>query len=304
MAQLLKLEDCVSRYESDVFRYTGQYIRLKRDRWKRVKTNWQNRRADEASVQNEPEETVKEKKWWQKKVGESKPFIEDIHDMDSLPDFEELKEKYKRELYQFQLKWASSTLREKSPLTQSNQSDPYLKFLLTELPDNYLVLYKPVVQLKQAATQLEVILIGPDSIHCLVFLDLERDSIVSGLNERFWRVEGSKHTNQLISPVPAIQRMNYFIDTVIDHDQLNMKINYTLVAKKGFVDNDSVPSYIKIVDRRTFEEWHSRLKRQPSPIKFTQLKAAKAMLDHCIVTAYHRPEWDSDSEQWFSSPSD
>ena len=33
MAQLLKLQDYISRYETDIYRYSNQYIRFKKQQW-------------------------------------------------------------------------------------------------------------------------------------------------------------------------------------------------------------------------------------------------------------------------------
>ena len=45
MAQLVKLQDYISRYEVDLTRYPTQFIRLKKGQWERVKDQWQ--RGDE-----------------------------------------------------------------------------------------------------------------------------------------------------------------------------------------------------------------------------------------------------------------
>ncbi|NLY79377.1 MAG: NERD domain-containing protein, partial [Lysinibacillus sp.] len=37
MAQLVKLQDYISRYEIDLTRYPTQYVRLKRTQWDKVK---------------------------------------------------------------------------------------------------------------------------------------------------------------------------------------------------------------------------------------------------------------------------
>ncbi|WP_257351568.1 hypothetical protein [Pseudalkalibacillus decolorationis] len=292
MAQLLKLEDCISRYEADVFRYTGQYTRLKRDRWERVKTNWEDRINSTVSSRD-PQEPVDDKKWWRKRSEQPEILLENFYIKADISSIEELKTQFMDEIFRFQLKWASSTLTEKSRLSHSTPSDSCLKFLLTELPDNYLLLYKPILQMKNAATQLDVILIGPDSVHCLVFIDISTDTIVTGTKGRFWSSVEAKQSQQMISPVPAIQRMNYFLDRCVNLTLLDLKVHYTLVAKEGIINNDTTPSYIKIIDQRTFKDWHLRLKRQPSPIKFKQLKAAKAIIEHGVSSSYKRPEWDS-----------
>lgn len=41
MAQLVKIQDYISRYEIDLARYPTQFIRLKQNQWERVKHQWQ-----------------------------------------------------------------------------------------------------------------------------------------------------------------------------------------------------------------------------------------------------------------------
>ena len=37
MAQLIKLQDYVSRYEQDIYRYPSQFIKLKKQQWDKIK---------------------------------------------------------------------------------------------------------------------------------------------------------------------------------------------------------------------------------------------------------------------------
>ncbi len=40
MAQLIKLQDYISRYEWDTYRYPTQYIRQKKEQWQRFYSEW------------------------------------------------------------------------------------------------------------------------------------------------------------------------------------------------------------------------------------------------------------------------
>ena len=40
MAQLVKLQDYVSRYQVDLKRYPTQFVRLKKQQWDRTKEEW------------------------------------------------------------------------------------------------------------------------------------------------------------------------------------------------------------------------------------------------------------------------
>ena len=48
------------------------------------------------------------------------------------------------------MKWASSTLREKSYVDPRFMRDSLLRMLLQTLPDNYLLFYYPILQIRKA----------------------------------------------------------------------------------------------------------------------------------------------------------
>lgn len=41
MAQLVKIQDYISRYEIDLTRYPTQFVRLKKVQWERIKHQWE-----------------------------------------------------------------------------------------------------------------------------------------------------------------------------------------------------------------------------------------------------------------------
>src|SRR5690625_1373463 len=98
MAQLIKLQDYISRYEVDMFKYPSQFIRLKKEHYDKLFAEWQ-------------------------KVLE----YESMSETDSLLSFPanelELKQKFLNNILPLQLKWASSTISEVSFLDKMYESD-------------------------------------------------------------------------------------------------------------------------------------------------------------------------------------
>ena len=45
MAQLVKLQDYISRYEWNPYHYPAQFIRLKRQNWKKLQEQWEMEKA-------------------------------------------------------------------------------------------------------------------------------------------------------------------------------------------------------------------------------------------------------------------
>ncbi|WP_349408206.1 hypothetical protein [Pseudalkalibacillus sp. SCS-8] len=297
MAQLIKIEDCVSRYEKDVYRYTGQYIRLKSERWKRLKASWEKEKdTKQDQVDTPQEDDAPVRKWWplnrKKEKMEPVSSQEDNSGTQIQPlTLTALKRNFRRELFKFQLKWASTTIREKSMISKELQSDPFLRFLMLELPDNYLILYKPIIKMKKAEAQLDVILIGPDTVQAIAKLDSKEGEVIHPALDRFWEVENDTKRRKIVSPVAAIKRMNHFIESVVG-EETDMSVSYTILGSDAYVNRSNIPPFVQVIDRTNFKQWLEKMKKHPSPIKHNQLKIAKRMLEHCATTAYLRPEWE------------
>ena len=84
-------------------------------------------------------------------------------------NLDELKQNFLNQLLRFQMKWGSSTLREKSFVDQSFFLDERLRFFLQRFPDTFLVLYKPIFLLKNAPVEVDVILLTPVDASCITF---------------------------------------------------------------------------------------------------------------------------------------
>src|SRR5690625_7734381 len=61
MAQLIKLIDYISRYETNPFHYPTQYIRLKQENWRQVYERWEKEleKEVETSTSQDKDETKK-----------------------------------------------------------------------------------------------------------------------------------------------------------------------------------------------------------------------------------------------------
>src|SRR5690625_2870701 len=57
MAQLIKLYDYISRYESNPFHYPTQYIQLKRENWRKLNDLW-----EKGPIVSQPESELNEEK--------------------------------------------------------------------------------------------------------------------------------------------------------------------------------------------------------------------------------------------------
>lgn len=96
----------------------------------------------------------------------------------------ELKRMFIDQFFHFQIKWASSTLREKSYVDPRFMRDSLLRMLLQTLPDNYLLFYYPILQIRKAPIELDVVLMSPTECICITVLEAENQAVYVG-GDRF-----------------------------------------------------------------------------------------------------------------------
>ncbi len=206
MAQLLKLQDYVSRYETDLSRYPSQFIRLKKQQWVKIKQAWETGEPLQPShtpveIEILPEKErkfPKLKKLFKRRSNAIEIPIESIDEHITQQDKEEnfdfspslhaqneteLKQSFLDQLLLFQLKWASSTVMEKSFVDRRFYIDERLKHFLQRFPDNYFLFYEPVFLLKKAPVEMEVLLLTPTEIWCLAFIEKADQAAYIGANQ-------------------------------------------------------------------------------------------------------------------------
>ncbi len=319
MAQLVKLLDYVSRYEHDLSRYPTQYIRLKRYQWDRMKVQWENG-VDLAELQRgieeEPDEP-EEGRWFTplfRLFGQRKTVIEEMgipkavdqedgHDFGFHPNIiynpknlEQLRQQYVDQLFHFQIKWASSTLRDKSRVDARFIRDSLLRSFAQQLPDNYLLFYYPILLLKKAPIELDIIIVTPVECMCITVLEEEDVAAFVGGGERFWIKKSGDIEKKLLNPLIALNRMDKIISSVFSGQRIDFPIKKYLISRNGYIDYPGAAFDVEIIDRRTYNEWFATLQKSVLPMKFNQFKAAQAILDIGQTTSMSRL-FEEDEEQ-------
>ncbi|WP_201715924.1 nuclease-related domain-containing protein [Rossellomorea arthrocnemi] len=308
MAQLIKLQDYVSRYETDLYRYPSQFVRLKKQQWEKMKQHWENGELPPAPspVKEEVDEeknSVKEKLFslFKKKEAEEEelapqPSDEEIHfEWEAGQDIhseEELKISFLNLVFDFQLKWASSTIMEKSYVDNSYHYDERLRYLLQRFPDNIFVLYNPVLKIKNAPVELETILITPTGIWCLTFLEFEEGTAYIGSGERFWLKKWGDMEAKVLNPLIGLKRMERIVHQIIRYAGVDLPIYQAVISRNGYIDYPQSPVGVQFLDKRIHNEWFRQQRSSSSPIKSVQLKAAQAILEYCQTTSFKRLQWE------------
>ncbi|MGM0874962.1 MAG: nuclease-related domain-containing protein [Bacillota bacterium] len=320
MAQLIKLYDYISRYELDAYRYPSQFIRLKRQQWSKVSQAWEDNafhsvmKVSQAYSPHQEENTKKHsffKKFKNKfsKEEVETPVIQPLVNDAVLDDEElqfqfttipktngDLKHLFLDYIFRFQVRWASSTLREKSSVDKAVYRDRLLLYFVQRLPDQYLLLYRPVFQLKNAPVELDLILIGTTEIYCLTLVEQLDETVFTGSKEKFWIARRGDQQKKLLNPLISLNRTSTVVQKLITAKQVDIPVKKVIISRNGYIDYPFAPYDITILDKRNYEEWFQRLRQSSAPLKHIQLKAAQVLLSHCSTNSYYRKEWDESSD--------
>ncbi|OCB93388.1 uncharacterized protein SRCM101294_02750 [Bacillus amyloliquefaciens] len=308
MAQIIKIHDCISRYELDPYHYMNQYIRLKKERWETLLEEFDRKKeekATETAAGGETDQAPARKKFFLKKRKEEN--LADINEkrhqwfdepeedealFGNLPSQKsELASFFKAQLYDFQLKWASSTLSQKSELSQEVKRDGMLRMLAQKLPDSYFVMYHPVLQIQQASVELSIVIISPLEIFCAAFMEAEEDSVYIGSKHRFWEERGSGSTRQVLNPSLSLNRTGSVVSQIMKEKQADIPVRKLLFSRTSYIDYPEPPYGLDIADKRTAAEWLEKQQKNTAPIKHHQLRAAKALLSYGLSQSSRRQEW-------------
>ena len=324
MAQLVKLQDYISRYQIDLARYPTQFIRLKKGQWDRVKQQWQTGEVIQQweHIEDNLDEDEKKpslfKRLFARKKLEVEQFEEDIENVDPSSEvmdhtaafieddstlifepnlvyqpktIEELKKMYIDQFFHFQMKWASSTLREKSYVDPKYMRDTLLRSFLQTLPDNYLIFYYPILRLKKAPIELDIIIMTPTECICVTVLEQEEQAVYVGSSERFWMKKVGKLDKKVLNPMIQLSRMETILTKLFAAEQIELPIRKVLLTRNGYIDYPGSAYGVQFVDKRKFPEWMTMMKRTASPMKHMQIRAAQVVLNNVQTTSFQRDMW-------------
>ncbi|MEW9500729.1 nuclease-related domain-containing protein [Jeotgalibacillus marinus] len=326
MAQLIKLQDYVSRYEKDMIRYPSQFVHLKKKKWEKIKQQWDEGSTfmDEEDLQQFKEEVegmegkdgkdglIKRfrKVWVREEKTVEEPMKELIEEKsnacnESSFDFEphmynrpesleDLKHNYLDQVYQFQLKWASSTLMDKSYMDSKYLREEPLRYFLQRFPDTYLVLYKPIILIKKAPVELDILVITPTTAWCILLLEGLDKSAYIGSTERFWTVKTGTQDKKILSPLISLDRTEHILKQLFKQQNVELPIKKTILSRNGYIDFPDAPFGLNIVDKRSYSEWFAQQRNSRSPLKHMQMKAAKVIIEHTKTTSVRRMQWSMD----------
>lgn len=310
IAQLIKLQDYTSRYQWDLNRYSKQYLKVKKEQWDKL-NNRQEERSFSGKVVDK-EETTSSPSVFSKIITkfrrekETDRFIEDvqseIEDEEEieiqLPEREiDLKRYFLNRMFPFQLRWASSTLAEKSFLHERYTDDPVLKYLLQRFPDNIFVMYEPIFELKNAPVESDTIIISPLGIEIIHFIEPKHpDAVIIAGNDRTWTINVKDEQEKILSPVISVKRTENVIRSILQKHDISFDLSKTILSRDHQIIHYMEPYKTNIIDHVNYHEWFQIRRNLSSPLKGIQLKAAETLLNYTQTTAVKRPEWNNQDD--------
>ncbi|TDL34247.1 NERD domain-containing protein [Jeotgalibacillus sp. S-D1] len=318
MAQLIKLGDYVSRYENNMLHYSSQFSQLKKQQWTSIKEQWERGtlglyKEDTAINEEASNGLLKRfKKNWDKLGDSSIDSIKEVvvkpamnHGVfDFQPVFyyrphtlEDLKHAYMDKLFPFQLKWASQTLIEKSYIDSKYRREEPLRYFLHQFPDTYLLMYKPVILLKNAPVELDILLITPLHAWCIHVLEEADRTVYIGSTQRFWTVKTGSHEKRIVNPSLSLDRTESIIKGLLKREAIDLPVKKMLLSRNGYIDYPDLPFGLSLLDKKNYESWFNHQQSSNLPLKHIQLKAARTIMAHTQTTSVQRLEREGDEEQ-------
>jgi hypothetical protein len=318
VGQLIKLQDYISRYETDVYRYASEFIRLKKRQWEQTKEQWENNKSNDDIPQldetwewlvEKPSLFDRMKKWFKRSSPQEETTEVQINRLidgeEGLPmiiteakNIDELKILFLENMFQLQLQWASSTIWYESAVDKKFYYEEKLKYFLQRFPDTYLCLYKPVFLVKSAPVELDVILLSPTTTWCITFAEGAKDNIIIASSDRFWTEIINDEEKKMINPIIALQRMGKIVANIYKQYNVDFPIKKAVINRYGYIDyRRATFGDVHFIDKRNYEQWFSSLRKLKIPLKHAQLKAASCLLRHCYSHYDIRADWNADEEK-------
>ncbi|SIS52534.1 hypothetical protein [Salimicrobium flavidum] len=296
MAQLIKLQDYISRYESNIYQYSSQFIQMKKTNWEGLQSTWRRGQLHEPVEEKEtpPLNEGWMKRMWNKvKPGEEEDMWERQQRAPSEPaNEEELKHYFLDQLLSFQLKWASTTIHEKSFLDRTYEQDALLKFYLQRFPDTFLLMYEPQVEMKRAVLGLDQLLIGPHELDIIVHLDVENGVKIFPEEGKSWYVEERGVRRKIPNPLLPLQRAETYVRSVFHSYGHTFPYRKVVLAPEGTFNKTTRPYQTDYIGKEEYEGWMNDKRMLRMPLKHIQLKTAQLLLKHTRTTSVRRPEWE------------
>ncbi|RYL93753.1 hypothetical protein EWI07_06185 [Sporolactobacillus sp. THM7-4] len=260
MAQLIKFNRCISRYQMDFLRYSSRFVRLKKKRL----ADWKENDAFPKRAARKPD-------------GKYDYHASDVKEQEAFDEW----------LFTMQLNWATRTAWERSGFPDEIRRMSWLRTLLHEVNDLTFVLYNPVIRIKSASVQLEPLVITSDTVWCVKPLTGEDSSVFQELTPRKWREIRTGTTREWLNPLISLNRTRVIVAAFLDHNKIGMKTRAAVYSPLSYIEFVH-SSRTTAVDIRNAHVWYRELSMHSLMMKSEQILTADALLQACETEAVSR----------------
>src|SRR5699024_1607250 len=140
------------------------------------------------------------------------------------------KQYFLNQLYPIQLKWATSTISHESFTKVSLRDKETLKYFLQRFPDIYFLMYHPLLNIKKALIDVEIILISPFDIEIISFIHEHAEATIITTNDRKWTVESETNQKSILSPVISLKRTDQIIKSILQTNNIEIPIKKSIIS--------------------------------------------------------------------------
>lgn len=294
IAQLIKIQDYISRYEWNAYHYPSQYIRLKQENWLKLHHLWSNPEKEKHEL--ESNETLSTFAKWKSfiKRNPSDDLEVEKHEVILPKTEDELKHYFLDKLLPFQLKWASSTVTDVSFIDRSFEKDAKLKYFLQRFPDTYLIMYYPIFSIRNAPVEGELILISPIGIEIICLVEEPSNVKILAGDDRTWSMEANDKQSKMLSPLIALKRTEQIVKRILATEKIEFPIKKIVLSRINQIVFHTEPYNTKIIGKLEYGQWFNEKRKLVSPLKNRQLKVMDTLLKHCQTASMKRPEWEEE----------
>ncbi|WP_332238974.1 hypothetical protein [Sporolactobacillus sp. KGMB 08714] len=259
MAQMIKIRQCVSRYQIDLPGYAGRFVWLKSRRL----AEWKEERG----------------------LQDTDRSLSGAKDTTLPADPERL---FYEWLFEEQLDWATRTADKHSPCPNEVHGQNWLKKILRAVNDVSFVLYCPVLLSKSAAVQLDSLLITNDTIWCIKPLIGEEGSVFQEVSARKWREILTGSVRERLNPLISLVRTESVVSSLMSNLGIKMKTAGAVFAPESYIEFVHRKPDIRCIDLRSKRDWYEELSAHSLMLKKEQITAAETLLAHSETDAEMR----------------
>jgi hypothetical protein len=163
-----------------------------------------------------------------------------------------------------------------------------LRSFTQQLPDSYLLFYYPILKVKKAPVELDIILVTPIECLCITVLEGEDAAAFIGTGDRFWTKKFGDKESRVLNPFIGLSRMEKIISGILAANNIDFPIKKLVISRNGYIDYPGLPFDTEIIDRKMYGAWFDSQRKSTVPMKYNQFKAAQSILDMGQTTAVSR----------------